>query len=127
MASDERIVRELLAALDAGDIDTAMGFLTEDVVLRFGNAEPAVGSAAIADTAAAMANVVASMSHEMLAVWTTNQTDQAVICEMDVTYLRHDGSELTLPCVSVFRLRDGLVADYRIYMDINPVFAMQTA
>jgi ketosteroid isomerase-like protein len=86
-----------------------------------------VGSAAIAETAAAMANVVASMSHKMLAVWTTNQPDPAVICEMDVTYLRHDGSALTLPCVSVFRLRDGRVADYRIYMDINPVFAMQTA
>jgi ketosteroid isomerase-like protein len=34
MASDDHIVRELLAALDAGDIDTAMGFLTEDVTFR---------------------------------------------------------------------------------------------
>ena len=127
MESDERIVRELLAALDAGDVETAMGFLAEDVVLRFGNAEPAVGSTSIADTAAAMANVIASMSHTMRAVWTTPQPDPAVICEMDVTYRRHDGTELTLPCVNVFRLRDGRVADYRIYMDINPVFAMQTA
>jgi hypothetical protein len=34
MASDDHIVRDLLAALDAGDIDTAVGFLTEDVILR---------------------------------------------------------------------------------------------
>jgi ketosteroid isomerase-like protein len=127
MEFDERIVRELLAALDARDIETAMGFLAEDVVLRFGNAEPVVGSTAIADTAAAMANVVASMSHTMRAVWTTPEPVPAVICEMDVTYRRHDGTELILPCVNVFRLRDGRVADYRIYMDVNPVFALQTA
>ena len=35
----------------------------------------------------------------------------------------HDGSRLTLPCANVFRLRDGRIADYRIYMDINPVLA----
>ena len=40
---------------------------------------------------------------------------------------RHDGSELTLPCVSMFRMRHGLVADYRIYMDANPVFTTQKA
>jgi hypothetical protein len=27
-----------------------------------------------------------------------------------------------LPCCNVFRLRDGFVADYRVYMDINPVY-----
>jgi ketosteroid isomerase-like protein len=127
MTSDERTVRELLAALDAGDIEAALGFMTEDVAFRFGSAEPTVGRAAMAGAAATMADVVAGMSHEFLAVWTTGEPDSAVICEMAVTYTRHDGSELTLPCVSVFRVRDGRVADYRIYMDINPVFAMQKA
>ena len=127
MPPDERIARELLAALDAGDIDTALGLLTEDVTFRFGSAEPAVGRAALAGTAAAMAGVVGSMSHEMLAVWTTGAPDPAVICETSVTYVRHDGSGVSLPCVSIFRLRDGLVADYRIYMDVNPALAPLTA
>jgi ketosteroid isomerase-like protein len=127
MAPDERIVRELLAALDAGDIETVQGFLTEDVAFRFGSAEPTVGRAAIAATADTMAGVVASMSHELLTVWTTGESDPAVLCEMAVTYVRHDDSKLTLPCVSVFRVRDGRVADYRIYMDVTPVFAVQSA
>jgi hypothetical protein len=29
---------------------------------------------------------------------------------------------IALPCCKVFRLRDGLVADYRVYMDIAPVY-----
>jgi hypothetical protein len=35
---------------------------------------------------------------------------------------RTDGRELTLPCCNVFRLPDGLVADYRVYVDIGPVY-----
>ena len=42
---------------------------------------------------------------------------------MTVHYERLDGQRLSLPCANIFRLRDGLIADYRIFMDINPVFA----
>jgi ketosteroid isomerase-like protein len=127
MTPEEHIVRELFAALDAGNIETALGFMAEDVALRLGSFDPTVGHAGFAALATTMGGVVASMSHDLLAVWTTGEPDPAVICEAAVTYRRHDGSELTLPCVSVFRVRDGRVADYRIYMDINPVFAMQEA
>ena len=34
-----------------------------------------------------------------------------------------DGGELTSPCCNVVRLRDGLVAHYRVYMDNSPVYA----
>ena len=51
----------------------------------------------------------------------------AVIVELKVHYTRLDGTELTLPCCNVFRLRDGAVADYRVYMDITPVYAWDRA
>jgi hypothetical protein len=38
----------------------------------------------------------------------------ALIAELEVDYTRLDGRELTLACCTVFRLRDGLVADYRV-------------
>ena len=127
MTHEERTVRELFAAVDAGDIENALGLMTEDVAFRFGSADPLVGHAAISEQFAAMAATIASMSHGLLAVWTTGEPDPAVICEMTVTYRRHDGSHLTLPCANIFRLRDGRIADYRIYMDVNPVFTMQEA
>ena len=46
----------------------------------------------------------------------------AIIAELRVHYTRLDGTELTLPCCNVFRVRDGAVADYRVYMDITPVY-----
>jgi hypothetical protein len=33
------------------------------------------------------------------------------------------GDVVTLPCCNVFRLRDGLIAEYRSYIDANPVYA----
>jgi ketosteroid isomerase-like protein len=127
MTSDERTIRELFATLDGGDTEATLRFMSEDVAFRFGSAEPSVGTAAMAANSAAMAGVVAAMSHEVLAMWTTGEPDPAVICEMNVTYRRHDDSEITLPCVNVFRLREGRIADYRIYMDVNPVFAVHRA
>jgi ketosteroid isomerase-like protein len=127
MTPEERTVRELFAALDAGDIENALGLMKEDVDFRFGSADPVVGHTAISAQFATMAATIASMSHELLSVWTTGELDPAVICEMNVTYRRHDGSHLTLPCANIFRLRDGRIANYRIYMDVNPVFAKQEA
>ena len=44
----------------------------------------------------------------------------AAIVEFDVHYTRHDGDVVTLPCCNVFRLRDGLIAEYRSYIDATP-------
>ena len=127
MSPDERTVRELFEALDAGDTSRALGLMTDDVRFRFGSADLTVGRAAVAANATAMAGTVASLSHELLAVWTVEKPEDAVLCEMAVTYQRHDGSRVTLPCLNVFRLRDGRIADYRIYMDANPIFTAQGA
>jgi ketosteroid isomerase-like protein len=127
LTADERTVRELFAALDAGDTAHALALMTDDVGFRFGSAEPTVGRAAVAANATAMAATIASLHHELLAVWTVDEPESAVICEMAVTYHRNDGASLTLPCLNVFRLRGGRIADYRVYMDIKPVFAAEGA
>jgi hypothetical protein len=49
--------------------------------------------------------------------------DDVVIAEMNVRYERLDGRKVTLPCCNVFRVRDGLVSDYRVYVDLGPVYA----
>ena len=46
-----------------------------------------------------------------------------VAVEFDVHYTRHDGQVVTIPCCNVFRLRDGLIAEYRSYVDATPVYA----
>ena len=125
MTRDERTVRQLFAALDSGDIASALGLMTEDVAFRVGSAKPTIGKPAIEANATAMASVVESLSHHLYSVWTVEQSEPVVLCEMAVTYRRYDGSQVTLPCFNVFRLQRGRVADYRIYMDVNPVFVIE--
>lgn len=112
-------VRTLLSAIDAGDVDTIGTLIADNVCFRFGNADPTDTKADFAATAQAFLRSLAGIRHDIQDLWEVG--DGTVVCVMDVHYRRRDGRELTLPCCNVFRVRDGLVHDYRIYMDVNPV------
>jgi ketosteroid isomerase-like protein len=112
--------RAIFAAFDAQDVTALAAFMTDDVRTRLGNADVAEGKAAFIDAAHAFIGSVAAFRHEILNVW---RDEDALIVQMDVHYKRHDGQEVTLPCVNVLRLRDGAVADYRVYLDATPVYA----
>ena len=124
MASHENIVRDVFKAVDEGDMPGVLRLMTDDVYFRFGSNEPTFGQQGVTDSLAALTPAVSSLSHELHKVWwVVDGTEPVAVCEMDVTYKRHSGPTLTLPAVDVIRLRDGLISDCRIYMDINPVFA----
>ena len=60
------------------------------------------------------------MKHELSAILADNGT---VVCEGDVTYARHDGSEITLQFVNVLEFHGELIAHYKIYADAGPLYA----
>jgi ketosteroid isomerase-like protein len=109
-------VRRMFAAFDSKDIGALAAFMTDDVRLRLGNAEPVEGKSAFVEAVNAFLASVTGFRHEVLNVWSDGD---ALIAEFDVHYTRLDGREVTIPCCNVFRLRDGLVAEYRSYIDAN--------
>jgi ketosteroid isomerase-like protein len=113
-------VQAIFAAFDAKDIGSLAALMTDDVRLQIGNADIVDGRAEFVEALQVFFGSVAGFRHSVTNVW--SDVD-AVIAELKVHYTRLDGTELTLPCCSVFRLRDGAVADYRVYMDITPVYA----
>ena len=115
-----RTVRDLIAAVDRRETETAASYLTDDVRFRFGSAEEIAGKPAVEAMSRAFYESIAGIRHTFLGLWQV--TDDTVACVMDVHYERLDGRALTLPCANVFRFRAGLVDDYRIYMDVAPVF-----
>jgi ketosteroid isomerase-like protein len=116
------LVHRLFAANDSRDVDAVAAMLTEDVALRFGNAPVVTGRSAVRQASVDFNAMVASVSHEITDLFELSERD-VVVVELLVTYKRLDGEQLTLPCCNVFRLRDGLISDYRIYMDVNPAVA----
>jgi ketosteroid isomerase-like protein len=114
--------RSVLDAIDKGELEAVIDMvIADDVHFHFGNFEPTSTRAGFLATVQAVGASIAGIRHEVVDVWEPEAG--AVVVTSDVHYRRVDGQELTLPACSVFRVREGLVHDYRVYMDINPVLA----
>lgn len=89
--------------------------------LVFGNNDPATGRAAIVAGLSDFLSTIQGLEHRLLNEWTVG-TDTVV--ETDVIYERLDGKRVTVPAASRWRVRgDGLIEDYRVYIDLAPVYA----
>jgi len=117
------MIRNMYAASDSGDIDGVLGLLTEDVVLVFGNADVVHGKAAVEAQARQVTSKLKGVRHEIHDIWHAAEDADVIIARMTVHYCRLDGTIVSLPCCNIYRMSGDLIADYRIYMDVNPVFA----
>jgi ketosteroid isomerase-like protein len=110
----------LFADIDSMDPDRFAQHLAEDVVMRFGNGEPVHGRAAVRDAWAGFCEGVDGVRHELVERW---EAGTATIVEAAVTYTRKDGSTVTVPVVTIYRASGDLIDDYRIFIDLAPLFA----
>ena len=116
----ETLLADLFAAIDAKDADRFVEFLTEDAVFRFGSAPPAAGREAIRQAVADFFASIAGLRHTLHQALSEGDT---LVCEGEATYTRHDASEICLPFANVFEFDGSLIANYKIYSDIGPLFA----
>jgi ketosteroid isomerase-like protein len=105
--------------VDSGDIDALVAFLTEDAVFRYGSQPPVQGRAAIHAYMSAIQSPIITR-HEVLHTW---KNDDSLVVQGEVTFRPPTGSELRLPFMDVFHLRQKKISDYRIYIDPTPLFA----
>ncbi|MDH5456082.1 MAG: nuclear transport factor 2 family protein [Gammaproteobacteria bacterium] len=110
----------LFAAIDAKDGAAFVAYLTEDAVFRFGSAPPVQGRDAIQAAVDGFFSTIGGCAH---AVDNTLRQGDTLVCEGVVTYTRHDGSKISLPFTDVFEYENDLIAHYKIYMDIGPLYA----
>jgi len=120
MQPDRAWWEHLFAVVDSGDAAAFVRLLTPDARFRFGNATQIVGSDAIQAAVAGFFSAIASSRHQLHGTWVAGAT---AVCEGEVTYTRHDDSVVTFPFVNVFELRGGLIAAYRIYIDLASLFS----
>ena len=111
---------KLFVAIDTMDTEGFLAFIAPDAEFRFGSAPAVRGQAGIGEAVGGFFTSIAGLSHELQRIVAR---DNAVICEGQVTYTRHDGSAVTLPFCNVFETRDDLISLYRIYIDIAPLYA----
>jgi hypothetical protein len=58
------------------------------------------------------------LRHELLGSWTH---PDVVLVRGEATYVKHDGSALTLPFLNCFKMRGEKIHEYLIYIDPTPL------
>jgi len=111
---------DLFGRIDAKDANGFVAFLDPDAEFRFGNNPTVTGTTDIAEAVTGFFATIDWSRHAMLRTW---HDDATRVCQGEVTYGRHDGSEITLPFVNVFEMRGRKIARYLIYIDIAPLYA----
>ena len=111
---------QLFADIDSMDPERFAAHLADDVTMRFGNADPIHGRDAVRDAWAGFCEGLDGVSHEALRHW---ESEDGTVAEANVTYTRHDGGTVTVPVVTIYREGDGGIVDYRILIDLAPLFA----
>jgi ketosteroid isomerase-like protein len=119
---DAQWVHNYFQTVDTLDANAIAAHFTEDGKFRFSNQPPAIGKQAIRDALAQFFSTIEAMHHENTGLWLGDDGNSAVY-EVDVTYTRKDGTQITLPCASILRSRDDKVYDFRMNMDISPVYS----
>ncbi len=110
----------LFASIDAKDTTTFLEFLADDAVFRFGSAPAVQGHAAIGIAVDGFFGSIAGSNHNLNKPLRDGST---LVCEGEVTYRRHSGTEVTLPFTNVFELDGELISHYKIHIDIAPLYA----
>jgi ketosteroid isomerase-like protein len=113
-------VSEVYEAIDSKDEQRLVRYLTENCTFVYANSDPVIGRANVAEASKVFMALIAGIKHQLLDVWAF---DDVVISRLDVTYTRKDGSTLTVPAVTIWRLCERQIDDYRIYIDVAPLFA----
>ena len=111
---------EVYEAVDSKDERRLARFLTENCTFVYANSEPVIGRENIAESSKNFLALIAGIKHQLLDVWAF---DDVIVSRLEVTYTRKDGSTLTVPAVTIWRVRNEQIDDYRIYIDVAPLFA----
>ncbi len=114
------ITTDLLADVDRMDAKGFASYMAEDCVLRYANADEVVGRDAIEEAIAGFFGTIKGISHHVVGEW---DVDDTTIVQFEATYTRMDDRQVTVPAVTIYRRGSDLIDDYRIYVDLAPVYA----
>lgn len=127
MLPPSSVITTLFEAVDEGDLDTVGSFLADDVQVFFGNTGPYVGRKSFCDLYSQFMGTISSVRHEHHDLWRVREEETVFIARMTVHYETRSGNLHSLPCCNVFRFSGNLVSEYRVYMDITPIFSDSTS
>lgn len=108
--------------VDRMDPNGLLAWYADDGSFRFANQPRVTGKPAIREVLAQFYASIRSMRHHRTGVW-VDEGAQSGVWEAEVEFATPDGRSVRIPAVSVLRLSNGLVQDFRFIMDAAPLQA----
>ena len=118
-AATNDFVSKVYEAIDSMDEQEFANCLTENCTFVFANSDPVTGRANVAAASQNFQKQLSGIKHHLLKAWAF---EDIVVSQTSVTYTRKDGSTLTIAAASIWKLKDMLIDECRIYADISPLF-----
>jgi limonene-1,2-epoxide hydrolase len=109
------IVRRFCAAWGDGDLDALMAYFTDDAVYHNIPIDPVTGKEAIRATVAGFTQGVEKIEFRV----NNLATDGDVVLTERVDVFHLPGKTIELPVMGTFEVRDGKIAAWRDYFDLN--------
>lgn len=120
-AKVSELTKNVFGNLDAGDVEGFMKSFDENCTVAFGNLDPITGTAALRGLVDQLQTVVKTFHHGIVHEWVAGPD---TILELAMVYERHDGRSIALPSAAILTVNgQGLVTDWRIFMDPAPLYA----
>ena len=116
MGANEAVVRELIAAFNANDVDRVLAFFTADAVYHNIPVQPVSGTAAIRAVLAGFMGMASEIDWVLRHLAETR--DGVVLTERVDRFLVR-GRWIELPVMGTFEVRDGRVTAWRDYFDMK--------
>lgn len=110
--------KTIFKSIDQKDSQTFAAFLTDNAKFTFGNAPSVNGRSAIQQAVEGFFSSIKNLSHRLDNIW---QVPNNIIVQGQVTYLRLDNKQVTIPFVDIFVMNGSLIKEYLIYIDISPL------
>jgi len=114
------ILKRLFLAGESMNLDNFVKFFTDDAVYQFSNFPVVYGPQGIREASTDFLKKVEGLHHHIKNIWELE--DDSALCELQTTYIRHDGKVFTLPCSDIIRFQGDKIQELLIYMDISPVY-----
>lgn len=114
-------VQSFIDAVDTLEVDRVLSFFDPSATWTYGNNPPMIGLAQMRVTMTSFHEMIAGISHVLRECFAPRPG--MIVAEFDVTYTRLDGGVVTAPASGVYELRDGLIQNYRVYVDVAEVLA----
>lgn len=113
-ATNLEVIKRLM---NAGGWDDYVPYLSKDLFVKIGAAEPMHGPEAYHQFMGRIYSKLKFIRHDIRGMW---EFGNVVIAEMDVYYdVIEDGRRVTVPCVDIYRFENGQIKEWRIYPDAS--------